>query len=86
VGAIDAARQRIAALADTTDIATLDLAAERARFEVGRATNFDVLRRQEELAETKLRLLRARVDSLEAAAGVEALTGEILGHYGVSVR
>jgi outer membrane protein TolC len=86
VGAIDAARQRIAALADTTDIATLDLAAERARFEVGRATNFDVLRRQEELAETKLRLLRARVDSLEAAAGVEALAGDILGHYGVSVR
>jgi outer membrane protein TolC len=86
IGAVDAARRRIAVLAGTTDMATLDLSAERARFEVGRATNFDVLRRQEELAQAKLHLLRARIDYLEAAAGIEALTGEILAHYGVTVQ
>jgi len=86
VGVIDGAARRIAALADAIDAATLDLAAERARFEVGRATNFDVLRRQQELAETRLRLLRARIDYLEATTAIEALTGDILPHYGVVVR
>jgi outer membrane protein len=86
IGAMDAARQRSAALATTIDTASLDLAAERARFEVGRATNFDVLRRQDELAQAQSRSLRARVDYLRAAAGLETLTGDILAHYGVTVR
>jgi outer membrane protein TolC len=86
VGAVEAAARRIDALTDATDTAALDLAAERARFEVGRATNFDVLRRQVDLAQTRLRLLRARTDYVEAIAGLEALTGDILPHYGVTVR
>jgi outer membrane protein TolC len=84
--AIEAAAKRIEALTDATDTAGLDLAAERARFEVGRATNFDVLRRQVDLAQTRLRLLRARTDYVEAVAGLEALTGDILPRYGVTVR
>jgi outer membrane protein len=86
VGAIEAAARRIDALTDATDTAALDLAAERARFEVGRATNFDVLRRQGDLAQTRLRLLRARTDYVEAIADLEALTGGILPRYGVTVR
>jgi outer membrane protein TolC len=86
IGAIDAAARRIDALTDATDTAAIDLAAERARFEVGRATNFDVLRRQGDLAQTRLRLLRARTDYVEAIAGLEALTGDILPRYGVTVR
>jgi outer membrane protein TolC len=86
VGAIESAARRIDALTDATDTAALDLAAERARFEVGRATNFDVLRRQGDLAQTRLRLLRARTDYVEAIAGLEALTGDILPRYGVAVR
>jgi outer membrane protein len=84
--AIETASRRIDALTDAADTAALDLAAERARYEVGRATNFDVLRRQETLAQTRLRLLRARTDCLEAVAGLEALTGDILPRYGVTVR
>jgi len=83
---LDAARHRIVVLANTVETATLDLEAERARFMVGRANNFDVLRRQDELAEAQSRSLRARVDALRAAAELEALTGDILGHYGVALR
>ncbi len=86
VGLMDAARRRIGVLSETVDAATLDLAAERAKFEVGRATNFDVLRRQDDLAQARSRALRARVDYLRAAAGLETVTGDILRHYGVSVR
>jgi outer membrane protein TolC len=86
VGMIDAARRRIAALGEVIETATLDLAAERARFEVGRATNFDVLRRQEELAQARLHALRARIDYLNATAALEVLTGDILQKYGVVVR
>lgn len=83
---IDAGARRIAALADTTAVASLDLAAERARFEVGRATNFDVLRRQDELAQARLHELHARIDYLRARAELDALTGDILSHHGVTIR
>ncbi|HJZ83874.1 MAG TPA: TolC family protein [Polyangia bacterium] len=84
--AVDVARRRIAALAQTVDTANLDLAAERARFEVGRATNFDVLRRQEEVAQAKLRQVRARTEFLKVVAVLEALTGDILPRYGVVLQ
>jgi outer membrane protein TolC len=83
---MDAARRRIEAIARTTEAASLDLAAERARFEVGRATNFDVLRRQVELADARSRSLRARIDYLRAMAVLDALTGDILVRPGVRVR
>lgn len=79
-------RRRLEVIAPTTDAAALDLAAERARFEVGRATNFDVLRRQEELAQTQLRQARARADLLIARAALWAVTGEIFERYGVTVK
>src|SRR5262249_38340849 len=48
VAALSEARARIAVIEPAIAQANLDLDAERARFEVGRATNFDVLRRQQE--------------------------------------
>jgi outer membrane protein TolC len=83
---IDTAKRRIDVLAATTDHASLDLEAERARFAVGRATNFDVLRRQEELATAKLRQARARTDYLKAMAALGAVTSEILDRYEVIVK
>jgi outer membrane protein TolC len=44
-----------------------------------------VLRRQQELTDTQLRLARAKTDYLEADAALAALTGDILDRYGVSV-
>ncbi|MGZ3441659.1 MAG: TolC family protein, partial [Polyangia bacterium] len=86
VSQIDVARRRIDVLAPTTDHAALDLEAERARFEVGRATNFDVLRRQEELATARLRQARARTDYLKAVAALGAVTDDILDRYQVVLR
>jgi outer membrane protein TolC len=86
VSQLDVARRRIDVLAPTTDHASLDLEAERARFEVGRATNFDVLRRQEELATAKLRQARARTDYLKSLAALGAVTDEILDRYQVVLR
>jgi len=86
VAQIDTARRRIEVLAPTTDSASLDLEAERARFAVGRSTNFDVLRRQDELATSKLRQARARTDYLKAVAALGAVTDEILDRYQVVLR
>jgi len=83
---IETARRRIDVLAATTDHAALDLEAERARFAVGRATNFDVLRRQEELATAKLRQARARTDYLKGVAALGAVTSEILDRYEVVAK
>jgi outer membrane protein TolC len=86
VSQIDVAKRRIEVLAPTTTHASLDLEAERARFEVGRATNFDVLRRQEELATAKLRQARARTDYLKAMAALGAVTDDILDRYQVVLK
>jgi outer membrane protein TolC len=80
------AEKRVQTITPTSKSAALDLAAERARFEVGRSTNFDVLRRQDEVATSRLRLARARADLLRARAQLEAATGEILARYGVTIR
>jgi outer membrane protein TolC len=80
------AGQRAAVLTRSTDAAALDLAAERARFEVGRSSNFDVLRRQEEVALVQLGQARARVEQAKALAALAALSGRILDQFGVDVR
>jgi outer membrane protein TolC len=81
---IDVARRRLTVLARSTEAASLDLSAEKARFEVGRSTNFDVLRRQDELAQAQLRQARAKTDHEKTRAALDALTGAILARYGVS--
>jgi outer membrane protein TolC len=86
MAAVEAAHRRSQVLARSIDAASVDLQAEKARFEVGRSTNFDVLRRQDSVAAVQLVLLRAQVDHLKALAAVEAATGEILSRNGVVVR
>jgi outer membrane protein TolC len=66
--------------------AALDLEAERARFEAGRGSNFDVLRRQDALAIVQLLLLSAELAAQQASASLEALTGQILAQHGVVMR
>ena len=86
LAAAEAAGRRAAVLAPSTDAAALDLQAEKARFEVGRSSNFDVLRRQDALASVQLSLLRAQVDQLKAVAVLDALTGDILEKQSVVLR
>jgi outer membrane protein TolC len=68
------------------EFAEKNLDAERARFEAGRATNNDVVLRQQELKDAETRLLRARIDQAEAEAALAAVTGEILDRYGVTLK
>jgi outer membrane protein TolC len=86
MAAADTAHRRAEVLARSTEAAALDLESEKARFEVGRGSNFDVLRRQDAVAAVQLILLRAQVDHLKALADVEAASGEILTHNGVVLR
>lgn len=85
VNLVVSARKRIEALAKSEELEKVNVAAEQARFEVGRATTFDLLQRQEALAQAQLRQARAKIDFLNAVATLRALTGEILDDYGVRV-
>ncbi|KIG17451.1 Outer membrane protein [Enhygromyxa salina] len=69
----------------SVELAEQNLAAEQARFEVGRATNYDVLFRIDELLNAQTTLLRAGLDYLRARAQLQALTGEILPAYGLDI-
>jgi outer membrane protein TolC len=86
VAAVDTARRRAEVLSRSTEAAAVDLEAEKARFEVGRSTNFDVLRRQDALASVQLVLLRAQVDQLKSLAAVDAITGDIFNRPGRAPR
>jgi outer membrane protein TolC len=68
------------------EFAQRNLDAERARFQAGRATNNDVLLRQQELKDAQTRLLRATVDQNESEAALSAATAEILDRYGVVLK
>jgi outer membrane protein TolC len=63
-----------------------NLEAERARFEVGRSTNNDVLLRQQELKTAEIQVARAAADLANAETALAALTGDILERYGVVLR
>lgn len=68
------------------DLTQRNIKAETGRFELGKSSNFDVLLRQEEHTQARLRYARAAADYLRAAAFLEALTGEILPRYGIKME
>nr|WP_255216422.1 TolC family protein [Pseudenhygromyxa sp. WMMC2535] len=73
-------------LADLSiELAEQNLAAEQARFEVGRSTNYDVLERIDELLSAENTRLLAGLDYLKARSDLQALTGEILPAYGLDL-
>lgn len=78
---VDAARQRAGLAAQAIEVARDNLKAERALFLAGRTTNFEVLARQGELADAKLRHARSIADYHQARATLQMLTGTILEEY-----
>jgi outer membrane protein TolC len=68
------------------ELSEKNIKAEIGRFELGKSTNFDVLLRQDELKQARLRYARAVTDYLRARAAVGSLTGELLREYGVTVK
>ena len=65
-------------------LAEKSLDAERRKFDHGRATNLDVLRIQQDLAEARLALARARADRLLALTGLRRLTGGLLSRFSIA--
>jgi outer membrane protein TolC len=80
------AEQRMQLSRTAIDLTQKNIKAETGRFELGKSSNFDVLLRQEEHTQARLRYARATADYLRATAFLEALTGEILGRYGIKVE
>src|SRR6185503_4727446 len=76
VNLVRSTEKRIQVDAEASQLAQINLDAEKARFEVGRTTNFEVLRRQDELAQSRLRQTRDAADYMKAIAGLQTLTGE----------
>jgi len=85
VNLVRSARKRIEVTQKSIDLAEKNLDTEKARFEAGDATNFDILRRQEEIEQAQLSHERAIVDYMQAIALVDSLTGDLLDRYGIRI-
>lgn len=86
VNLLRSTEKRIQVNAEAVQLAQINLDAEKARFEVGRTTNFEVLRRQDELAQSRLAQTRAAADYLKAVATLATLTGDLLPQYQITVK
>lgn len=67
------------------ELAEQNLASERTLFEAGEARNYDILARQDELAQAQLGRERAIADYQQAMTDLEALTGDLLPRHGVEL-
>ncbi|MEO8703861.1 MAG: TolC family protein [Kofleriaceae bacterium] len=85
VAQLELARRRVALSQRAIDLANENIKIESDRFNLGKATNFDVLNRQEELRQSELRKAQAQIDWQKAETVVQALTGDILPTYGITV-
>ncbi len=86
VAQAELARRRVALSQRAIDLATENIKIESDRFNLGKSTNFDVLNRQEELRQAEVRKAQAIIDWHKAETIVQALTGDILPSYGISVE
>jgi len=85
VNSVRTARKRIEVSETSIRLAEQNIEVEQARFQAGRATNFDVLQRQNELEQSRLSYARAVVDYLQALTLLDSLTGDLLKRRGVEV-
>jgi outer membrane protein TolC len=86
VKAVAASRTRVALSTKAIAIAEENLRTERANFLVARTTNFQVMQRQTELIEARLRRGRAVADYHIAVAQLQYLSGLLLDQYRIDVK
>jgi len=82
--AVQRARAALASVAlgnQAISLAEQNVAAEQKRFELGKSTNFDVLRRQDELEAARMRQAASVADYLAASADLDGLSGAVLARY-----
>lgn len=82
----EVARRRVTLSQRAIELANENIKIETDRFNLGKSTNFDVLNRLEELRQSELRKTSALIDWHKAEAVIQALTGDILPTYGISVQ
>ena len=82
---IELAKRRVVLSQRAIDLANENIRIETDRFNLGKSTNFDVLNRLEELRQAELRKAQAMIDWHKAESVVQALTGDILPAYGVTI-
>ena len=80
-----AALASIALADEAIQLAEQNITAEQKRFELGKSTNFEVLRRQDELEQSRLRQASSVNDYLAARADLDGLSGAILARYGITM-
>ncbi len=86
VNEVRAAKRRIEVSEKSIGLAEKNLVNEHARHDAGKATNFDILRRQDEIEQARLTYSRAIVDHRKAVAKVDALTGDLLERNGIAIE
>jgi len=85
VAQIELAKRRVVLSQRAIDLAIENIRIETDRFNLGKATNFDVLNRQEEQRQAELRKAQALIDWHKAETVVQALTGDLLPTFGITV-
>ncbi|HTL32188.1 MAG TPA: TolC family protein [Kofleriaceae bacterium] len=83
---VQAARTRVTLADKAIQYAEDNLRAEGLSFNAGRTNNFQIMQRQTDLIEAKLRRGQAVADYHKAVAQLQFLSGDILGQYRVNVR
>ncbi len=83
---IQTASRRLELAKATVGFATQNLEAEKARFSVGRSTNNEVLRVQQELKNAEIQVVRATVDLLIGQTNLRGLTGDLLEDHRVVLK
>jgi outer membrane protein TolC len=86
VAQLELARRRVTLSQRAIELANENIKIETDRFNLGKATNFDVLNRLEELRQAELRKAQALIDWHKAEVVIQALTGDVLPMYGVAVE
>ena len=83
---IQTARQRIAAAEASARAAKEKLDSEQRLYQTGESTNFLVLTRQNEFADSRRREVVARLDFNKSVSRLEQALGTTLSTYNISVR
>jgi outer membrane protein TolC len=83
---VNAARKRVDWAKKAVNASNDNVRSERAQFQAGRTTNYNVLQRQGEAINARLSLGRAVADYHIAVATLQYLSGTLLDQYGIDVK
>jgi len=86
IAQIELAKRRVVLSQRAIDLAVENIRIETDRFNLGKSTNFDVLNRLEEQRQAELRKAQALIDWHKAETVVQALTGDLLPDFGITVE